>query len=118
MSFPDKSPFGRIDAAVEYLTLLVSTVMENRELIETEIIEVTEQKNQRGVEVLTLVAYNLEKLEKHLVAGRQTLNDLGKLRRLLLNGCMERAASQENVSEIFLPQVADVPGQLIRPASS
>lgn len=79
------SPFDRIEAAQEYLGLLIETVADNRQRIEADIREATNRNDQRLVEVLLLASYNLEKLENHLKASRRTLSNLHKLRRLLLN---------------------------------
>lgn len=85
MNCPGISPFDRIEAAQQYLALLSESVAENRQRIEADILEATNQNSQRYLEVLKLSSYNLEKLEEHLKASRQTLNNLRKLRRLLLN---------------------------------
>jgi hypothetical protein len=85
MTCQNQNPFDRIDAALEYLTLLSQTVQENRQKVQTEIMVVTHQPRRRQFEALSLVAYNLEKLEQHLKASRKALNDLRKLRMLLIN---------------------------------
>jgi len=89
------TPFDRVEAAHEYLTLLSETVADNRRIIDADTREVTNQNCQRCVEVLKLVSYNLEKLETHLKASRQSLNNLCKLRRLLLNESTATATTQQ-----------------------
>jgi hypothetical protein len=84
MVFPAINPFDNIEAAQEYLALLSESISENRKSIQEETMDVTSQSSQRGLEVLRLVFYNLDKLEKHLKVSRQTLSNLHKLRKLLL----------------------------------
>jgi hypothetical protein len=86
-------PFDRIDAAQEYVGLLNETVADNKRRIETAIIGATSPDCQRTLDVLRVILYNLERLEEHLKASRQTLGNLHRLRRLLFKENIPTAAA-------------------------
>lgn len=105
MSLARIAPFDQVEAAQEYLTLLSETVADNRRTIEADVRELTNQNCDHCVQVLKLASYNLEKLEKHLKASRQILNNLRKLRRLLLN---ESAASVKTAQNDQVSGIEDI----------
>lgn len=100
MKCPAVTPFDRIEAAQYYLALLSASVVDNKERIEADIVEATNDNSPRFLEVLKLGFYNLERLEKQLKATRQTLNNLRKLRRLLLSESIADATLKQKADEI------------------
>ena len=81
MSYEAETPFDTIESAHQYLSLLLEAAHEAREAVA---IEAGNSRYERRTEVLRLVSYNLEKLEKHVTISRRILNDLRMLRSLLL----------------------------------
>jgi hypothetical protein len=79
-----ESPFGNVEAAHEYVGLLFEAVRQAREEVGQDLAEAQAEKASRRHEALQLVAWKLERLEGQLLASRHLLNDLRRLRRLLL----------------------------------
>ena len=79
-----ESPFGNVEAAHEYVGLLFEAVRQAREEMTQDLAEAQAEKASRRYEALQLVAWKLERLESQLLASRHLLNDLRRLRRLLL----------------------------------
>lgn len=77
------SPFESIESAQEYLGLLCDAITDAQQATQAD--KATEEKalSSRRVQALQLVAFNLDKLEKHIRQSRRILNDLRTLRRLL-----------------------------------
>jgi hypothetical protein len=96
------TPFERIDAAQEYLVLLNETVTENKRKIDAALMEMTIQTSPSYVQALKLASHNLENLDNHLRASGRSLNNLRKLRGLLVN---------ENVANSKLDQPSEVAAQ-------
>jgi hypothetical protein len=84
--------------------MLSETVAENRQKVEAEIVALRDQPIKRTQELLQVVAYNLEKLERHLKAARQALNNLRKLRKVLLAGA---GACQDENDQLDMIEVTD-----------
>ena len=61
--------------------------------------EATNQNSARFSEVLKLGVYKLEKLEKHLRASQLALNNLRKLRRLLLRESNAKRNDQQKLAK-------------------
>jgi hypothetical protein len=105
------SPFDRVEAAQEYLALLSISVADNKERIEAEIRDGANEEMPRHLELLRLVAYHLQGLERHLKASRRVLSNLYKLRRLVLKeitaNVAEEKASEIPTIEIHEPQVCE-----------
>lgn len=103
MSCESPTPFERIDAAQEYLALLSQTVQENRQKMQREMMIVIHEPHKRYFEVLSVIAYNLDRLEQHLKASRQALSNLRKLRMLLISAELPKAddpdENRESLSE-------------------
>jgi hypothetical protein len=118
MSVPTITPFDRIEAAQEYLRFLSETVADNRRCTDADILEVAKQNSPRCLEVLKLVSYNLEKLDNHLKTSRQALNNLRKLRQLLLNEGTASPSCQHKISERFAIEAANGGQALGPPVSS
>jgi hypothetical protein len=79
-----KTPFDNVETAHEYVGLLVEAVRQARDEVAQDVDQAQLEQASRQVEALQLVAWKLERLETHLASSRQLLNDLRRLRRLLL----------------------------------
>lgn len=79
-----ETPFDNVEAAHEYVGLLMETVRQAREEVGQDVERARAEGADRQVEALQLVAWKLERLETHLASSRHLLNDLRRLRRLLL----------------------------------
>jgi hypothetical protein len=86
-----ETPFDNVDAAHDYVALLVEAVVQARAEVAQDLASAADDPASRERDALRLVAYKLERLETQLVASRRLLNDLRRLRRLLL-GEVEPAA--------------------------
>jgi hypothetical protein len=79
-----ETPFDNVEAAHEYVGLLLETVGQARTEVAHDLEQARAQGAARQVEALQLVAFKLDRLEAHLGSSRQLLNDLRRLRTLLL----------------------------------
>jgi hypothetical protein len=79
-----ETPFDNVDGAHEYVGLLLETVRQARGEVAQDLDEARAEGAARRLEALQLVAWKLERLETQLLASRHLLNDLRRLRRLLL----------------------------------
>ena len=79
-----ETPFDNVETAHEYVRLLVEAVRQARGEVAQDVRDAQAEGARRQVEALQLVAWKLERLEAHLASSRQLLNDLRRLRRLLL----------------------------------
>jgi uncharacterized membrane protein YccC len=79
-----ETPFDNVEAAHEYVGLLMETVRQAREEVAQDVERAQAEGATRQVEALQLAAWKLERLETHLASSRHLLNDLRRLRRLLL----------------------------------
>jgi|SRR5579864_3363819 len=100
MKCPAVTPFDRIEAAQHYLALLSASVADNRARIEATILDATNHGSARFLEVLQLGSYNLEMLQKHLKASRRALNNLCKVRRLVLRESIANAPIKQDADEL------------------
>jgi hypothetical protein len=78
------TPFDSLEGACQYVGLLVDAVREAHEDVLADLTEARSASGGREVEALQLVAWKLERLEAHLASSRHLLNDLRRLRRVLL----------------------------------
>jgi hypothetical protein len=86
MPYKPETPFDSIEGALEYVGLLVESVVEAREDIAAELEEARRKGDaKRRADALQLVAYKLDRLAEHTRSSRRLLNDLRMLRRLLLD---------------------------------
>jgi len=83
MNQEPESPFGSIEDAHEFLTLLAQTVFETKLELEADVRRESNSGYPRREEALKLTLYTLNKLEFHMNRSRRVLNDLRTLRRLL-----------------------------------
>jgi len=79
-----ETPFDDVEAAHEYVGLLLEAVRQTRDEVAQDIEQARTSGASRQVEALQLVAWKLERLETYLGSSRHLLNDLRRLRRLLL----------------------------------
>jgi hypothetical protein len=79
-----ETPFDNVEAAHEYVGLLLEAVRQARDEVGHDLEQAQASGATRQVEALQLVAWKLERLEAHLGSSRHLLNDLRRLRRLLL----------------------------------
>jgi hypothetical protein len=93
-----ETPFDNVETAHEYVSLLLEAVRQARDEVVHDASQARAEGATRQVEALQLVAWKLERLETHLASSRHLLNDLRRLRRLLL-GEEPRPASAEDPEE-------------------
>ena len=79
-----ETPFDNVEAAHEYVGLLLDSVHQARAEAGHDLQQAQAEGAARQVEALQLVAFKLERLEAHLGSSRHLLNDLRRLRDLLL----------------------------------
>jgi hypothetical protein len=84
MTYQPETPFDNIESAHEYVKQLLAATRDALAEIETEIRRATDPELVRRQQALQLVKYKLNQLASHIAASRRILNDLTKLRRLLL----------------------------------
>ncbi len=79
-----ETPFDNLEAAHEYVGLLLEAVRQTRGDVAEDLAAVQGNGQTRRHEALQLVSYKLERLELQLESSRRLMNDLRRLRRLLL----------------------------------
>jgi hypothetical protein len=84
MTYQPETPFDNIESAREYVNQLLAATHEAQAEIETELRRASDPELARRQQALQLVKYKLSQLASHVAASRRVLNDLTKLRRLLL----------------------------------
>ena len=90
-----ETPFENIEGALEYVGFLLEASREAQKHVETEIKSASRPELARKRQALQLVKYKLTVLESHIVVSKRLLNDLRKLRRLILE---ERAMHASSAS--------------------
>jgi len=79
-----ETPFDNVAAAHEYVGLLLEAVRQARDEVAHDLEQAQAEGAARQVEALQLVAWKLGRLEAQLGSSRHLLNDLRRLRILLL----------------------------------
>lgn len=79
------SPFDRLESAHQYICLLCESLNEARRDVLEDIEAAAGSDATRQLDALRLVSYKLDRLEANLENSRRLLNDLRKLRRLLVS---------------------------------
>ncbi|HVO13393.1 MAG TPA: hypothetical protein VMX54_21825 [Vicinamibacteria bacterium] len=79
-----ETPFDSLEGAFDYVSLLLEAVRETRGHVAEDLQQAGAAGAVREAEALQLVAWKLERLESHLASGRHLLNDLRRLRRVLV----------------------------------
>ena len=84
MKAQTEDPFGTIESAHDFTTLLAAAIREAKAELQTDVDrESSSPEVSRRVDALRLALYKMEKLEGHLARSSRILNDLRTLRRLL-----------------------------------
>jgi hypothetical protein len=84
-------PFGTLESAHDFVTLLATAVAQAKVEVQMDVDRESATPDlSRRVDALRMALYNVEKLEVHLNKSSRILNDLRTLRRLLFE---ERSAS-------------------------
>ena len=89
-----QTPFGSVENAQTYIQLLIETLVEAKKEVADDA-AAARTTSKRRLEALQLVEYKLHRLEHHLRMSGRVLNDLRRLRRLLL----------DEASDIVLPPI-------------
>jgi hypothetical protein len=88
-----ETPFDNIESSHEYVALLAEAVEVTIREVEADLaLAGSDGRDDRQVQALQLVLFNLSKLRGHMSSSRRILNDLRTLRRLLLR---ERTLNDE-----------------------
>ena len=90
-----ETPFDNVETAHEYVGLLLEAVRQARGEVTQDVERARAERADRQVEALQLVVWKLERLETHLASSQHLLNDLRRLRRLLLGEEAFPAARKE-----------------------
>ncbi len=88
-----QTPFENIEGALEYVGHLMEASQDAQKHIETEISRASKPQLARRKQALLLVKYKLTKLDFHIGTSKRILNDLRKLRRLILEERESRVSS-------------------------
>lgn len=84
MNSRTEDPFGTIESAHDFMTLLNAAVIQTKEELQADVDrEASNGDLTRRLDALRMALYNLEKLQCHLSRSSRILNDLRTLRRLL-----------------------------------
>jgi hypothetical protein len=80
-----QTPFDSVENAQAYIQLLIETLVEAKKEIAADAASAGSGRSERRLQALRLVEYKLHRLEHHLRVSGHMLNDLRRLRRLLLD---------------------------------
>jgi len=94
MNQGNENPFGSIEDAHDFMTLMAQTVFETKLEIEADVQRESSSNYPRRAEALKLTLYTLSRLEFHMQRSQRILNDLRTLRRLLFE---ERAVAAQKI---------------------
>ncbi len=90
-------PFGTIESAHDFMTLLAAAISEAKAELQMDVDRESASADvSRRIDALRVALYNMEKLEVHLNRSSRILNDLRTLRRLLFE---ERVVSSRSDSQ-------------------
>lgn len=92
------TPFDNLDAAHEYVGLLLEAVQQARGDVSSDLADAGAEGELRRRQALQLVAWKLERLEQQLEGSRRLMNDLRRLRRLLLGEADEPGPASSAVA--------------------
>ena len=84
-----QTPFDSVENAQSYIQLLIETLVEAKREIAADAASAQSARSERRLEALRLVEYQLHRLQHHLTVSGRMLNDLRRLRRLLLDETAE-----------------------------
>src|SRR5271165_2505181 len=94
MNQGNENPFGSIEDAHDFMTLMAQTVFETKLEIEADVQRESSSNYPRRAEALKLTLYTLSRLEFHMQRSQRILNDLRTLRRLLFE---ERTVAAQKI---------------------
>jgi hypothetical protein len=80
-----QTPFDSVENAQAYIQLLIETLVEAKKEVAADAATSRSARSERRLQALRLVEYKLHRLEHHLTVSGRMLNDLRRLRRLLLD---------------------------------
>jgi hypothetical protein len=80
---PRDAPFGTVESALEFVSLLTEAISDAEASVAEDLAAALRQGPSRQVDALQIVAFKLEKLRGHVTSSRRILNDLRTLRRLM-----------------------------------
>jgi hypothetical protein len=80
-----QTPFDSVENAQAYIQLLIETLVEAKKEVAADAAASRSAHSERRLQALRLVEYKLHRLEHHLTVSGRMLNDLRRLRRLLLD---------------------------------
>ena len=80
-----QTPFDSVENAQAYIQLLIETLIEAKREVAADAASASSAGSERRRQALHLVEYKLRRLEHHLTVSGRMLNDLRRLRRLLLD---------------------------------
>jgi hypothetical protein len=80
-----QTPFDSVENAQAYIQLLIETLAEAKKEVAADAAASRSARSERRLQALRLVEYKLHRLEHHLTISGRMLNDLRRLRRLLLD---------------------------------
>ena len=80
-----QTPFDSVENAQAYIQLLLETLVEAKKDVAADAAAAKSARSERRLQALRLVEYKLHRLEHHLTVSVRMLNDLRRLRRLLLD---------------------------------
>lgn len=86
-------PFENIESALEYIDYLLEASQEAEQHVDSEIALANSPEQARHKQALQIIRFKLASLDTHIIASKKILNDLRKLRRLILEERKVRAAS-------------------------
>jgi phospholipid N-methyltransferase len=84
MKYGPETPFDSIESAQQFVELLIEAIDESRHDVDADIALSERKGSKRSKQVLQLVSANLAKLSQSMTSSRRILNQLRRLRRLLL----------------------------------
>ncbi len=79
-----ETPFCHLESSYDYLHLLLETIESSREEVEAAIQSLPGPGAKRTEEALRLAALKLRQLSSHVAKSRSLMNDLRRVRSLLL----------------------------------
>jgi hypothetical protein len=102
----DETPFDSLEAAHDYVSLLLEEVRRTRQDVAEDLAAAQGNGSARRGEALQLVSWKLERLEQQLGSSRRLMNDLRRLRRLLVGDLEDAAERTAPAAEAAAPSDA------------
>lgn len=80
----DTRPFATVESALEFMHLLSTAIADTAADVQQDIEEAQAATDQRRIEALQMVSYKLQLLGIHVGKSERLLNDLRRLRTVIL----------------------------------